>query len=329
MSEQTAPTPEGDRTAQCASCLDSLPATEMHTLPCLHSYCADCARMLFRLSFQSDGSFPPRCCNEPVDLTPRLVTALGEEIWSVYIAKRKESKTDTRIYCSNADCGSFIQDEYRFTGFAICSECKSLTCMECKAPCHDGDCNPHDPLAELRELAKKEGWLQCYKCGNIIEKVDGCDRIACTCGVKVCYKCSKDIEECTCKKDNGPPAHGVQEDGEGGAAPPEMAPPDIAAPEAAALDPAALNPAPADVAPPGSNPPATTSELPPPSRRDNQPENGCNHHSKKERVEHIVACPRCQRSVSSYIIQCKRCGLHACWRCYKLMRHDEKKNRTS
>ncbi|KAI1461936.1 hypothetical protein F4805DRAFT_453169 [Annulohypoxylon moriforme] len=165
---------ERDGTAKCICCLESFPPTDVHELSCWHAYCSNCVRVMFTTSFQSEGKFPPHCCDTPIDLTPRLVPVLGKEIWSVYIAKRNEFRTKTRVYCSNTNCGSFITDDHQFDGFAICGKCDSLTCTNCKNPYHDGDCSLHDGSHEIKELAKKEGWVECYKCGNILEKMEGC-----------------------------------------------------------------------------------------------------------------------------------------------------------
>ncbi|KAI2465479.1 hypothetical protein F4781DRAFT_22860 [Annulohypoxylon bovei var. microspora] len=349
MSEPTEFTLEGDRTARCTSCLDYFPTTDIHELSCWHTYCTECMREMFKVSFQSGENFPPRCCNTPVNLTPRLAITLGQEIWITYITKRTEFEASSRVYCSKADCGLFIPDQYKLDNLAICRECYSYTCTGCKNPYHEGDCALYDGSAELKALAKKEGWAECYKCGSIIEKVDGCDRIECACGVSFCYKCSNSIGKCTCTEYRRPRARGrplrdlggfdrrererrgtqrqlLKRLGQG--VPPQS---NIKGGEVEGEEEDEEEEATTSVPPVSSIPsaPSTmTKTSAPSSRRDNHLYHDCNHlyhdcnhHSKKLPVDGVDACPRCQRLTSKYILQCKGCGYRACWKCFKSIRH--------
>ncbi|KAI1210033.1 uncharacterized protein F4807DRAFT_460320 [Annulohypoxylon truncatum] len=318
----------------CSCCLGSFPPEEVHKLPCWDIYCNDCARELFTTSFQTEGKFPPRCCGQPINLTPQLFSMLGKDIWSVYIAKRTEFKTGRRIYCSNVDCGSFIPDDFKFTGFAVCRDCDSLTCTECRNPCHEGDCSLYDDSAELKELAKKEGWAECYECGRMIEKVEGCDRIECACGMSICYTCKNAIGKCTCEPDHRPLPRGRPLQDLGGFDRQEHQ--DRAARRQLLKGLGRGESAQSneeddeedDTVP--SSPPvlmapsATTDQPTPPFRRHRQPAHGCNHHSKKVPVNYTKICPRCQHLTSSSIMQCKGCDLLACWKCFKFIRRDQK-----
>ncbi|XDG06850.1 hypothetical protein ABKA04_006465 [Annulohypoxylon sp. FPYF3050] len=199
MSNPTDPALKADGTEVCHCCFDPYPKTDLYELDCLHKYCSNCIRTIFTTSFEQEGNFPPHCCDDTIHLTPRLVALLGKDVWSVYIAKRAEYKPGKRIYCSNTGCGSFISVDYRFNHFAICQKCDALTCTKCRNPCHEGDCPADDGSSEVKKLAKDQGWVECPKCGTVIEKAAGCDAIRCSCGEDICYQCSNSLRKCSCQ----------------------------------------------------------------------------------------------------------------------------------
>ncbi|KAI1093641.1 hypothetical protein F5B19DRAFT_114487 [Rostrohypoxylon terebratum] len=202
MEDPTDPALEYEGAQTCICCFEQFPRKNLHELECLHLHCTNCIRTIFTTSFEREGNFPPRCCDDPIQITPRLLATLGKDIWSVYIAKRAEFKSPRRVYCSRADCGSFIPEDYKFNHFAVCPQCDALTCLKCKNQCHEGDCPTNDGLTKVKDLAKEKGWAECPKCGHIIEKIEGCNSIVCSCGESVCYQCSNPMSKCTCMREH-------------------------------------------------------------------------------------------------------------------------------
>ena len=40
---------------------------------------------------------------------------------------------------------------------------------------------------------------QCPNCKNMVEKADGCNAIACRCGIQFCFVCGKQIQAAGCE----------------------------------------------------------------------------------------------------------------------------------
>ncbi|KAI0843063.1 hypothetical protein F5Y06DRAFT_304583 [Hypoxylon sp. FL0890] len=278
--------PTHDHMVKCDACLGSFPTAEMHRMKCQHAYCLECLRAMFMVSFGKDGSFPPCCCNGPIELTSQLAIGLGNEILSGYLAKRAETKTMTnaRTYCSNPECGAFISDDHKLEPLAVCQQCGSHTCTKCSKPYHQGDC-PVEGSKELEAVAAKEGWKHCYKCNRLVEKLDGCDSVVCPCGASFCYKCSAPTSKCSCKKaERGEEAEEGAEQNE--------------------ADTAAI----------------TAMSQPAAQLPQEQQEPRCTHHSNRDRIDGVRICAVCGRQGLSYVLQCRRCGSRACWDCAKARR---------
>lgn len=51
------------------------------------------------------------------------------------------------------------------------------------------------------ELAEANKWKACPKCGNMVERSDGCNDMVCRCGQGFCYTCGDAFElrrSCAC-----------------------------------------------------------------------------------------------------------------------------------
>ncbi|KAJ1482430.1 hypothetical protein T484DRAFT_1624230 [Baffinella frigidus] len=109
------------------------------------------------------------------------------------------------VYCPELKCGQALEkpDETEANyPLATCPACSKMMCVTCKVVWHAGtSCkqyqrlpmhlkNPED--VALLGLAGKEGWRQCPRCENLIERnADGCTYIKCRCGCPFCYTCGK------------------------------------------------------------------------------------------------------------------------------------------
>ena len=78
-----------------------------------------------------------------------------------------------------------------------CPLCKKSYCLQCKTEWHkDKTCEEYqlekkdkDNDIKFEEYAKGNNFKQCPNCKRWVEKISGCDFIACPCGTNFCYSC--------------------------------------------------------------------------------------------------------------------------------------------
>jgi hypothetical protein len=90
-------------------------------------------------------------------------------------------------FCSNVKCDKIIRGD---SNTLHCADCGTKTCRLCGQADHCGKTclEAHDQ--GLIQLKDDLGWQSCPKCGQLCEKIDGCDHMNClTCETKFCYYC--------------------------------------------------------------------------------------------------------------------------------------------
>ncbi|KAL4933780.1 E3 ubiquitin-protein ligase [Aspergillus undulatus] len=182
-----------ESTVACSICMEHQNNKDLVVLPCRHEYCRECLKTLFEKAIKEESLFPPRCCRVIPIKVVRMF--LNPEILKEYARKRAELTTKDRTYCHNRDCKKFICPSYVDDELAICPDCGSTTCTNCKNKAHRNSCPSQPGLKELLETAKEEGWKQCWSCLRMIERIDGCPFMRCRCGAGFCYKCGQAMTE--------------------------------------------------------------------------------------------------------------------------------------
>ena len=156
----------------------------------------------------SAGPCPPQCCNGAisVDLAEHLIC---HELAVVVRRKEIENATANRVYCSNADCATFLVPDSIQNNLAACPECERVTCSLCKLEQHGAAACVADEEAERQqahELAREHGWQRCPGFEEMVERIDGCNEMRgvklsdscdvlltathrCRCGARFCYVC--------------------------------------------------------------------------------------------------------------------------------------------
>ncbi|KIX98954.1 uncharacterized protein Z520_05415 [Fonsecaea multimorphosa CBS 102226] len=196
---------------KCRACFDEVAAPI--SLDCGHSYCRSCLNQLVRAGTANKMSWPPRCCFSwpRVDIGS-IQPHLDEEVFSRYLNVFEEYSTRDPVYCSNKFCSLWIpssQIQDNKEKFVSCTKCRVQTCVECKQG-HDDHvgaegttCKNLEELMDERDrkLAETKLWKQCPSCKNLVERIDGCDQIQCSCGTRFCYKCgtnTSSVTQCRC-----------------------------------------------------------------------------------------------------------------------------------
>ncbi|KAM0065920.1 putative IBR domain, E3 ubiquitin ligase RBR family [Helianthus debilis subsp. tardiflorus] len=91
-----------------------------------------------------------------------------------------------KFYCPFKDCSALLVDD---GGVAVTQS----ECPNCNRPKIRFlyECHHTRNLILLMKLAKGKNWMKCPKCKHFVEKVDGCNFIACRCGLGFCYQCGQ------------------------------------------------------------------------------------------------------------------------------------------
>ncbi|KAF5592087.1 e3 ubiquitin ligase ARI10 [Fusarium pseudocircinatum] len=172
-------------TKECTACYsEDLPATLVQEFPCGHAFCRQCLIRTFAISLSLASYFPARCCDEEIPLEA-IETHMPRSDVQLYREKLVEHRTIDRTYCSNRQCLEFIPPDntsadrepcYRYE--AECPACKEITCTTCKDKGHTGPCEKQVEMDQTLDLAKREGWKRCSRCGHLIEKAEGCTHMS-------------------------------------------------------------------------------------------------------------------------------------------------------
>ncbi len=167
--------------ADCASCSDHLPLDKLVKASCEHYYCKDCFGHFIEASLQAHDGFPPKCCKIPIDFLT-VAENVSEAVFKRYDARQAEIKNATALYCGIQECGVKIEN-YRINGVrGSCEACGRDTCTLCRSEFPrsvNGKnvghvCKKDRAREQVLELAKKEGWQTCYRCGNLVALTFGC-----------------------------------------------------------------------------------------------------------------------------------------------------------
>ncbi|GJN87212.1 hypothetical protein Rhopal_000157-T1 [Rhodotorula paludigena] len=186
---------------ECIICTDSCPRQATVRVSCKekHSYCFRCLTALFIAATKDESLFPPSCDGTviPLDLARPHLTS--QEL-KLYKRKSLEFTCPNRLYCSNARCSAFLGPSQPLKSAIRCGECKSWTCVACKAPWHGqfGLCgaSPDDEAAAA--LQRDFAYKRCPSCHRVVELESGCDHITCQCRYEFCFNCLAKWKTCAC-----------------------------------------------------------------------------------------------------------------------------------
>ncbi|KIY47101.1 hypothetical protein FISHEDRAFT_46013 [Fistulina hepatica ATCC 64428] len=164
--------------SSCPVCSDTVSSPV--ELGCGHKYCTPCVRHLLM-----SGSTLPLLCA----LDRLLDTAIAYFI---------EHHPRYYKYCRTPGCMQIYRTSSRAQGCPrACPSCLADICCSCHEEAHPGmSCEERkmydDPEEQERLLgswADSTGSKRCGSCNVLIEKMDGCNHVACRCGVHICWIC--------------------------------------------------------------------------------------------------------------------------------------------
>ncbi|KAJ0162512.1 putative E3 ubiquitin-protein ligase ARI5 [Colletotrichum tanaceti] len=186
-----------ESTISCICCRDDFNRTSvLHSLPCGHTYCAECLGIVIQQSTTDESKMPPRCCTQPIPGSI-IQKILDREEQHVFLKAVLQFSTpwEARIFCPNTACGEFIPPRNRIDPKhpfdVVCRKCRTRVCVMCKRNAHPvgKDCPSDWELEAVLKMGEKSGWRRCYKCRTLVELSQGCTHMTCRCKAQFCYIC--------------------------------------------------------------------------------------------------------------------------------------------
>jgi hypothetical protein len=100
-------------------------------------------------------------------------------------------------YCPTPDCSQIYRCTNSVSSVVHCPSCFLAVCSSCHEEAHGelncADNKLHNDVAAQEYLneqwATQQGVKKCPSCNIWIEKLEGCNHVACRCGAHICWKC--------------------------------------------------------------------------------------------------------------------------------------------
>ncbi|KAI8957287.1 hypothetical protein F5Y11DRAFT_360955 [Daldinia sp. FL1419] len=181
----------------CSACREDLQIEQpLQRLPCGHSYCSRCLKIMINQATTDESKMPPRCCTQPIPGS-MIKSILSREEQHRFLRAVLQFSTPwgSRVFCSNPTCGEFIPPRAKFDPKypfqTTCRKCKTGVCIMCKSDAHPigQDCPDDWELDAVLKMGEKSGWRRCYKCRSLVELAQGCTHMTCRCRAQFCYIC--------------------------------------------------------------------------------------------------------------------------------------------
>ncbi|KAJ6264921.1 hypothetical protein Dda_1074 [Drechslerella dactyloides] len=195
-----------ETTTTCFFCYDDKPLWQMAVLDCDHVSCMDCVKRNVKMCLRDTSQLPPRCCSAYPYIYTSIAVENSKELEKIarWIASGKNPAPAVNCH----QCKKELYYGSVFGDIAFCIPCRQRTCVKCNVRWHEFkriECRLDSDFGTFMDLAMTKNWSQCYACGQVVEKRDGCVHMQCRCGAQFCYRCGGKWPRCPCTKGDRKP----------------------------------------------------------------------------------------------------------------------------
>ncbi|CAF1550192.1 unnamed protein product [Rotaria magnacalcarata] len=201
---------------ECPICCNGIQMNEIKQMPCCETkICLSCF-VTHTVTNIHSGTAKIECptCSEHINSSTILYNseipvAVRERYQEILARDLSENSNNFIKLCPHCNFITILDEDHPIinqaksrrasTEWICCEQCSKEWCWSCYAPSHSGiTCrkykNSHtvlDMWARIRRSDNQQRNAQrCPNCSIYIEKIDGCDHMACTkCNTKFCYRC--------------------------------------------------------------------------------------------------------------------------------------------
>ncbi|XP_035694597.1 E3 ubiquitin-protein ligase RNF216-like [Branchiostoma floridae] len=196
---------------ECGCCFGEVTFEDMVQCYEGHLFCADCLKNYTKEKVFGAGQASLSCMTDGCDSTfpmGQLEKALPENMLKKYQERLEEENInlaglDDLVRCPSCDYAAILAAEDKVFRCQN-PECMKQTCRHCKEdwaehfgiPCQDLEKADDTKFRTSIEEKMTEAKIRtCHQCKASFTKHDGCNKMTCRCGAKMCYVCRKPIKD--------------------------------------------------------------------------------------------------------------------------------------
>ncbi|KAL0281339.1 UNVERIFIED_CONTAM: hypothetical protein PYX00_002353 [Menopon gallinae] len=192
---------------ECQCCFDSdVMVDDAIYCPRDHCFCKNCLVKLVEVEM-GQGNYQFAClagCGEKYTLSS-LQHALPPKMFSkvvrlIQMEEIKAAGIEDLVQCPFCNYATIMPPEAKIVT-CLNPECQKESCRLCKELSHIPlRCDEVEKSEEVKMRTYIENKMtealirRCYKCGKAFVKEEGCNKMECSCGAKMCYVCRKPVQ---------------------------------------------------------------------------------------------------------------------------------------
>lgn len=194
---------------ECGCCYAEYPFEQLVQCTEAHLFCKQCLQRYAEQTLFGDGRTTLKCMNTMGDPCPGVFTEsmLRASLSEKVLAKFSEAQTRDILKAAQIedlvtchDCQYQVSMSTDAGKVMHCPQCNKDTCRECGDEAHIPlKCSEVEKKGDtakrltVEEALSKARIRECPKCKTRFYKLEGCNKMTCSCGINICYICRKDI----------------------------------------------------------------------------------------------------------------------------------------
>jgi len=180
-----------------------------------HLFCRGCIQAYAQSAISGEGKSTLTCiAGECAERFPRAQLEACLEPKTMQLLEEREQEESVRLACGEegnetlAQCPNCRYKCYLPPGNKVIEcqnpDCMKATCIQCNGdwadhcgiPCHEFESKDEESLRVKAEEKMTAALLRvCHKCKTPLLKEEGCNKLTCRCGAKMCYICRTPIKD--------------------------------------------------------------------------------------------------------------------------------------